>query len=258
MFEAKIKGTEKLVSYFELIHKFKGKYQNNEIELQCPACDQPVYLYGYKSIEVQGRLQHFPHTTCIFYEDVCKGVGGFSSYNFENGKRLRDLVETKEFASKLYCFCLELCGRDNLSVKSFCNLIKTADRKKLWMAAGLEEWVLGFLLLLLKDFVAPDPEGFKQRTDKNRYQFRFVLVEEGREEKTRKIKPEDIWEKGGFILKKVFESGQLMKLIEGNPFDVSLDKYEKYTSRWETTQKNFGEELIKTIKLLKCKGGKND
>jgi hypothetical protein len=62
--------------------------------------------------------------------------------------------------------------------------------------------------------------------------------------KTTKIRMEDIWEKGGYFLHKVFASGVMMNLPEGNPYPVTKEMWEEFSKDYDWVLKNLSN-LIK-------------
>jgi hypothetical protein len=261
MLEAIIKSEGRIVTIDEFLRKYGLISIKNGLELICPACDGKLYVYGATSINVQSSFNHRPNTSCTLMSDYNKGISAPSEFDLMNGRRIRALLEQKEFISKLYCFCLALCGKKNLPVDKFCELIKKADKRNLWRIKGLEEWVIGFLLLILDDF-----EGLRETKDNKqkvmKYTFRFFLKEHlsqhqkivapSKENKPQQqIKIEDLWKKGGYYLYKVFSSGTLMTYPAGNPYPVNIDSWERFLEQFETVMKDFGKDLANEVKNLK-------
>jgi hypothetical protein len=175
-----------------------------------------------------------------------------SEWDLENAAMLRAKLQNKEFISKLYCFCHKLCGKGGLKVDKFCELIKKANNRNLWGCRGLEEWVMGFLLLVLDDFEVKSD----LPPHETKYLFRFFLKnykaldlkqQKQADRKQSKIRIEDIWEKGEYFLYKVFASGVMMSLPEGNPHVVSKEVWEEFSKNYEWVKKELGDLLLKKV-----------
>lgn len=261
MYSARIKGSNQLIT----IEEFKRKLglaaiDKHELELVCPACNNALHPYGLTSLMVLAGFHHNPGTTCIYTEDRDSLFKEPGRWDLENAARLLAKLADKEFISKLYCFCHKLCGKGGLKVEKFCELIKKANSRNLWGCGGLEEWVIGFLLLVLDDFEAKSISIPKEV----KYVFRFYLKDykelhmkqqNAEDRKQSKIRIEDIWEKGNYFLYKVFASGVMTRLPEGNPYPVSREVWEEFSKNYEWIKKDLSELLLKRIGEVNGKNG---
>lgn len=259
MYKALIKDTEKLIT----IDDFKEKYGLNALKqgvvLLCPNCNEELYVHGISSLKINAGFNHKPGTACLLENGFGKGLAAPSDWDIENGKRIRGLLQDKEFISKLYCFCHSLCLKKNLSVNRFCELVREADKRNLWRAKDLDDRIIGFLLLLFGDF-----RGKSSKTDQNKeqkpYTFRFYLMKRGEILRkflstisNRKININDICLGKDYQLFKVFDNGNKMNFPAGNPYPVSTATWERFSDDFEKTLKSDSEELVKQIKQLKEK-----
>ena len=250
MQQALIKESNKLISIDVFKRQYGEQALREGLKLICPACKNELYTYGLVSLKREARFQHNPGTSCIYVDDRGEYLAAPNGWDIENGKYLRLALEDKEFISKLYCFCLTLCRNGNLPVNKFIELVQRADRRNLWSHSGLKEWLVGFLLLVLDDFQGGAKEDKK-------YIFRFFLKKNIKDLKNlppksgTKIKIEDLIENEDYYLVKVFDNGNLMKLPEGNPYNVNRVNWEKFSKNYEWVMSNQGDRLIQKIKDLR-------
>ncbi len=250
MYEALIKGTNKLITIDTFKRQYGEKAVRDGLELICPACRNIVHPYALVSFRRKACFHHNPNTSCIYLDERDSYIAIPKQWDIESGKRLRASLGDKEFISKLYCFCLTLCRRGNLPVDKFIGLVKKADKRNLWSHAGLEEWIIGFVLLVLDDFEAEDKSG-------RPYVFRFLLEQNFTKpnplitKSKQKVDIEDLTQQGDYFLVKVFDNGNLMRHPEGNPYLVSKDSWKKFSKEYEWAYKNQGDRLLKRVKELK-------
>jgi len=250
MYEALIEGTSKIITIDTFKRRYGEKSLENGLKLVCPACKSELHTYALVSLKREPRFHHHPNTSCVYTDGKNNYLAAPNSWDIENGKRIRTALEDKEFISKLYCFCLKLCMSGNLPVDKFIGLVKKADKRNLWSHAGFEEWVIGFLLLVLDDF-----EGTTR--EKQKYIFRFSLqkginrLDESFTKPNSKIEIEDIMEREGYFLAKVFDSGDIMQYPEGNPYPVSRINWQRFSKDYDWTFNNHGAKLVQKIKEFK-------
>ena len=250
MYEALIEGTSTLISIDTFKRKYGEKALKEGLKLICPACKGALHTYAVISLKKKPSFHHYLNTSCIYSDEKSNSFAAPRAWDIENGKRIRSLLEDKEFISKLYCFCLKLCKKGNLPVNKFVELVKRADKRNLWSHGGLEEWVIGFLLLVLDDF-----EGESQKKEK--YIFRFFLekdikrLDEGILQSNIKIAIDDLMAREDYFLVKVFGNGKFMNASEGNPYKVSRNNWIEFSHDYEWAFDNQGERLVQKIKELK-------
>jgi len=250
MYEALIKNSSKLIYIDEFKRKYGLKSLDKGLELICPSCKNDLHVYAKSSIKVSARFHHGPGSSCLYVDGREGYLSLPNSWDIENGIKIRDALENKEFISKLYCFCLKLCGKGTLPVDKFLNLVKKADKRNLWACSGLEDWVIGFLLLVLDDFTG--------QTDAGRsYVFRFFL-EKNRIDKSayleknqKKIDINEILKGEEFFLVRVFDNGKIKNFPAGNPYPVIKDIWLEFTQNFEWAYLNHGEKLVTRIQRLR-------
>jgi hypothetical protein len=248
MLKAVIKGTNKFLSIEEFKSKYGLKSLEEGMELECPACKNKLYVYGITSIRVGAGFHHYPNTSCIYVDDHNEYLSTPKEWNLENGNKIRTALKNKEFISKLYCFCLKLCGKKKLSIDKFLALINKADKRNLWACSGLEEWILGFLLLVLDDFQGELKEPSSPRKI---YTFRFFL-KKGDAAHTKefaqminhssKIDLEDLLTSEQYYLFKVFGNGKLMDQDESNPYPVNRETWKHCLADYQWFFENLGDK----------------
>lgn len=243
------------------IDDFKEKYGLNALKqgmiLLCPDCNEELYVHGLSSLIINAGFNHKPGTTCLLENGFGKGLAAPSDWDIENGKRIRELLHNKVFISKLYCFCHSICLKKNLSVDKFCELVREADKRNLWRAKDLEDWVIGFLLLLFGDFKG-EPSRVNPNKEPEPYVFRFYLMK--RDEifrkflstiRNKRIDIKDVCLGKDYQLYKVFDNGNKMNFSTGNPYPVTMTTWERFGEDFEKTLKSDSEALLNQIKQLR-------
>ena len=253
MQSARIKGSNQLITIEECKRKYGlASIDKHGLELVCPACNNSLYPYAIASLKVSAGFHHNPGTTCICREDRDGLFKEPGEWDVAGAIALRARLQDKEFLSKLYCFCHKLCGNGGLKVDKFCELIRKADSRNLWGCKGLEEWVIGFVLLVLDDFEMKS----NNPPYETKYVFRFFLKNykaldlkqlKQDDRKQSKMRIEDLWEKGDYFLYKVFASGVMMNVPEGNPYQVSKEMWEEFSKNYEWVKKELSELLLKKV-----------
>lgn len=167
-----------LVTVEQFLGRAGRDYKARGIHPYCPACQERVAPYGAHSVEVTSRFDHSDRPAGLDPADDCplanRNDPRFrwlvpADWDFDAGVRLRAAFFEDENLKTAYPFSLHLCGRGNLSADQFKTLVRRADRKNIWCYAGMQLWIIPYILLTLGDFNA-----ISRRTNRP-YGFHFVL-----------------------------------------------------------------------------------
>jgi hypothetical protein len=140
----------------------------------CPRCREVVDLYGVTSPGVQSRFDHRdiepgsdPYDDCPEARRQLARYLGVSPANYDviAGNALRAQFFEPENLKIAYQFLHAVLGRGNLPMRTFGDMIKRADRRRVWDYAGIPLWCVPFILLTIAQFRIGENEshfGFKK------------------------------------------------------------------------------------------------
>lgn len=207
-----------LVTPEEFVQRATPRYKERGIQAYCRACEEPVDLYGLHSPNVVSRFDHKdlkpnadPLDDCI----LANRTGRFQGlepddWDEEAGVRLRKAFFREDTVAQAYAFCLKMCRKGNLPIRTFRSMIRRADRKKIWFYADMKLWVVPCILLTLENFTHIPKSG------SSGYNFHFVL------EKPKGTTVSALWRRPGDCrLKKVFSDSGAPVDADDNPFKLS-------------------------------------
>ena len=238
MLKARLGQASQLITVSDLLKKYGSQFKEQGVEIFCPLCGRPVFVYGAHSLSVTARFHHpegssecaFSHASETRYAWLYP-----KDIDLEAGLSLKEHVFKEENLKQIYAFCHYLCRKQVFSTSKFCKLIKLADQKNIWFYKNLPFWAVGFILMTLDDF-----EGQRSK-DKTNYIYRFVF-ESGKPKTV-----EDLWEKQGkYQLSKVFgDTGKMINFPPENPFLVSEETFEELSKDQEWLQLSHINSLMK-------------
>lgn len=238
MLKARLGDTNELITVDTLLKRHGSQFKDKGIEIFCPLCHKPVFIYGAHSLSVTSRFHHPEGSTECAFSHAKNGKYHWlrpREIDLASGIQLKNHVFEDGNLRQIYAFCHYLCRKQSFSTAKFCKLIRLADQKNIWVYKGLPFWGVGFILMTLDDF-----EG-KRSKDGLPYTYRFVFEKE----KPKTI--EDLWErKGKYHLSKVFgDSGNLIQFPPENPFLVSKETFEAFSQNHEWIQESHLNSLMK-------------
>ena len=131
----------------EFVERAGPRHEEAGIYPYCPACGESLFLYGIHSTEVTSRFQHYRAQDgaeeCPLSERG-NGFGNLTPGGWDRiaGRSLRARFFEPENLRVAYGFCLALCRRGNLPVRSWQGMIARADRRQIWSYSGIPLWVV--------------------------------------------------------------------------------------------------------------------
>lgn len=154
----------KAITPKEFISEFGADYKIKGIFPKCLHCGEDVFTYGTSSIEVTSRFKHHSGKSC---NPTHIGEGTIT-FDFKHGEEVKKEFCETDTICKSYVLCLNMVGRRKFSTNTFLTLCKRADKRNIWSYAGIEVWMIPYILLTLSDLTITISQ------DKS-FQIRFVL-----------------------------------------------------------------------------------
>ena len=124
-----------------------------------------------------------------------------------------------------YCFCLKACGKGNLPIIKFSELIKRADNKNIWAYKNIPVWVVPYILLLLADF-----------SHANKFDFRFVL------NKPTRLPLQNLWIDNQYAITKIYADSQ--REITGGKISITQENFKNLSGDTSWMSDKTVERLI--------------
>lgn len=212
-----------LVTPTEFIRRATANYQGRKTLPYCPACGEIVHLYGVKNPH-PATTQRFDHANiaddmdplddCVLAKRTKRFLGlEPSEWALARAQQVRHEFMEDENLARCYAFCINFCRSGNLSTTQFKSMLRRADKKNIWGYAGIEQWVIPYILLLLENFEAR-PQG------KSAYGFHFIL------RKPISDSINTLWEtRVPYAIEKVFSDGGKTVNTSDNPYPISRNHF---------------------------------
>lgn len=213
-----------LVTPEEFVQHATPRYKERGIQAYCRACEEPVDLYGVHSPGVTSRFDHKnlspdanPLDDCVLANRTNRLRGlEPDDWDEDAGFRLRKAFFQDDNIAQAYAFCLAMCRKGNLPIRTFQSMHLRADRKKIWFYADMRLWVVPFILLTLENFTHPEKNGGPS------YDFHFVL------DKPKGTTISALWRTPNECqVKKVFSDSGTPVKANDNPFQLSEEALAK-------------------------------
>ncbi len=141
----------------------------------CPACGEPLHLYGIHSVKAPAAFHHPDGSQCPLSRSPDPRYAHLvpSDWDLAAGHRLKERFCEKQNLKEGYAACHALCF-GHLSATEFLELCRRADRKNVWSYKGITLEVLPYILVTLMDFPVNE-------TVNRSYPLRLVLQKQPRE-----------------------------------------------------------------------------
>lgn len=233
-----------LKSAEEFLKLAGNRYQERRIFPYCPECDERLSISNASNTDKKTYYRHYPSKdlddnmieACSLREKSSNRQGWYcTSFDFQRGKTIREKFLAKENLIKAYTFCGVLLNQ-KFTFAEFKEMLKLADRKKIWAYSDIQLWAIPYILLTLKDF--EHTKGFG---------FHFVLHKQGNNNK-----PLSELLASQVEIEKVFSnSGKLMGKSPNNPYPISEESYVELLEKnsWKMQNIDFSEKLFRYFQV---------
>src|SRR5437899_2058838 len=155
MLKARVNQTDQLVTVEDYVKKYGISSRDSSVNLFCPLCNQPVFMYGAHSLSVTARFHHLEGAAeCLFSNRQNTKYSWLipRDVDIEAGKRLKEYVFEEVNLRQIYAFCHHLSRKQHFPSELFCDLIGLADRKNIWIYRNLPFCAVDYILMTLRDF----------------------------------------------------------------------------------------------------------
>lgn len=212
----------KIVSPEEFMRFAGPNYQEKGVFAYCPSCDAQVTPVAVNIPDRQSSFRHPRRNPDADPLDDCvesnRQDGRFrgmhtDEWDFTSATRLREQFFKDDNLRLAYTFCLNMCGRGRLPVEAFIELIKRADRKRIWAYKDIPLWTIPYILLTLGNFTA------NNANNNNIFGYHFIF------NKTFSRDLSQIWQVGeSCTIEKVFSNSGIRIDSKDNPYVISEQK----------------------------------
>lgn len=168
--------TNKSITVLNYINEFGTKldaYGNEQIRppARCPACSGEMHTRGETNPTVDGVFSHQPNTTHFCPLKASAGEPYIVLPPVDEDHNRTTALRTSFMRNWKYHYSLMKSYLKVLNVFDFINLIKFADKNRIWSYRNLEENQIPYVFLVLKEFPPVKYQGKYIRRDWVRFWF---------------------------------------------------------------------------------------